>query len=203
VPVRNPLTVQPSTGTFIAASEVELRESPAADARVVLRAPQGLAMPVLAQSGEFVRVDTGGGRPAWAMRSLGNGARAPAARTALGVMHNSPPMIEPEGAVSLAVRGPSFPLRGLASDEARVLDLYIFVGPNKVFYRSNRDRTGDDARRLPFDATIPLRPGANIVSVIAREDDDSLSRRTFIVRRDGPNGELLNTPQHADDDAEE
>jgi carboxyl-terminal processing protease len=111
-------------------------------------------------------------------------------------------MIEPEGAVSLAVRGPSFPLRGLASDEARVLDLYIFVGPNKVFYRSNRDRTGDDARRLPFDATIPLRPGANIVSVIAREDDDSLSRRTFIVRRDGPNGELLSTPQLADDDEE-
>lgn len=202
VPVRNPLTVQPSTGTFIAASEVELRESPAADARVVLRAPQGMAMPVMAQSGEFVRVDTGGGRPAWAMRSLGTGTRAPAARAVVGVMHNSPPMIEPEGAVSLAVRGPSFPLRGLASDEARVLDLYIFVGPNKVFYRSNRDRTGDDARRLPFDATIPLRPGANIVSVIAREDDDSLSRRTFIVRRDGPNGELLSTPQHADDDEE-
>ena len=162
-----------------------------------------MAMPVQAQAGDFVRVDTGGGRPAWAMRALGNGTRAPGARAVLGVMHNSPPMIEPEGAVSLAVRGPTLALRGLASDEARVLDLYIVVGPNKVFYRSNRDRSGDDARRLPFDAAIPLRPGANIVSVIAREDDDSLSRRTFIVRRDGPSGELLNTPRHADSDGED
>lgn len=203
VPVLPALTVQPSTGTFTAASEVELRESPAADARVVLRAPAGLAMPVQARSGDYVRVDVGGGRPAWAMRSLGSGARVAAAGGVQSVMHNSPPMIEPEGAVALSVRGATLALRGVATDEARVLDLYIFVGPNKVFYRSNRGRTGDDARRLPFEANLPLRPGANIVSVIAREDDDSLSRRTFIVRRDGPAGELLNTPRHADSDDEE
>lgn len=201
--VRQGTTMQPASGSFVAGAEVELRESPAADARVVLRAPAGAALPIQAQSGDFVRVDAGSGRPAWALRSAGGGARAAQQHPLVAVMHNSPPVIEPEGAVALAVRGNNVTLRGLASDEARVLDLYIFVGSNKVFYRSNRDRSGDDARRLPFEAALPLRPGANIVSVVAREDDDSLSRRTFIIRRDGANGELLNTPRHDSDDADD
>jgi carboxyl-terminal processing protease len=30
---------------------------------------------------------------------------------------------------------------------------------------------------------------------VARENMDTVSRKTFIVRRDGPNGELLPTPK--------
>jgi carboxyl-terminal processing protease len=67
--------------------------------------------------------------------------------------------------------------------------MYIFVGPNKVHYRSNRDARRPAA--LGLRSQLPLRPGANIVSVVAREDDDVVARRTFVMRRDGPNGELL------------
>ena len=72
-------------------------------------------------------------------------------------------------------------------------------GARKVFYRSNRN--GADPKRMPFEADLPLRPGVNIVSVIARENPDTTTRKTFIVRRDGPNGELLTTPKTDDDPA--
>ena len=84
-------------------------------------------------------------------------------------------------------------IKGTASDNERLLDGYIFVGARKVFYRSNRD--GADPKKMSFEADLPLRPGANVVSVVARENPDTTSRKTFVVRRDGPNGELLATPK--------
>ena len=48
--------------------------------------------------------------------------------------------------------------------------------------------------------------GARILSIsntrdstIARESDDVLSRRMMVIRRDGPNGELLETPRYDED----
>jgi carboxyl-terminal processing protease len=84
-------------------------------------------------------------------------------------------------------------VHGSANDDATLLDAYIFVGSRKVFYRSNRN--GADVRHMAFDADLPLRPGVNVVTIVARENPDTTSHRTFIVRRDGPAGELLQTPK--------
>jgi carboxyl-terminal processing protease len=88
-------------------------------------------------------------------------------------------------------------MHGTASDDARLLDAYIFVGSRKVFYRSNRN--GADPKRMDFDADLPLRPGVNVVTLVARENPDTTTHRTFIVRRDGPAGELLQTPKTDDE----
>jgi len=40
-----------------------------------------------------------------------------------------------------------------------------------------------------------LQPGINVITVVARESDDSATRTTMIVRRDGPNGEPLTSPK--------
>jgi len=201
VPIaREPLMVTPATGTLAFTAETDLRETPLADGRVVLRAAAGASLPITARSGDFVRLDAGSGRPAWVLRSAGGaprpGAVAPAPLTY--VLHNSPPMIETNG-VELAVRGSTLTVRGAVTDETRVLDMYVFVGNNKVHYQSNRDAA--DRHRMAFEAQLPLRPGANIVAFVAREDDDVVARRVFVIRRDGPNGELLATPsRNADDD---
>jgi carboxyl-terminal processing protease len=52
---------------------------------------------------------------------------------------------------------------------------------------------------MPFEADLPLRPGVNIVSVYARENPDTRAQKVFIIRRDGPNGELLQTPKTDDE----
>jgi carboxyl-terminal processing protease len=74
-----------------------------------------------------------------------------------------------------------------------VRDLYIFVGSHKVFYQSNRK--GSAPNKVSFDTTVALRPGINYVTVVAREDNEVMSRKTFIVRRDAPDGALLETPK--------
>ena len=56
---------------------------------------------------------------------------------------------------------------------------------------------------MGFEADVPLRTGVNVVTVVARENPDTTSQKTFIVRRDGANGELLQTPKTDDDDLSE
>jgi carboxyl-terminal processing protease len=111
-------------------------------------------------------------------------------------MAHAPPGIELP-ALQLATRDTHTLVKGVATDDQRLLDAYVFVGSKKVWYRSNRN--GADPKKLDFEADLGLRPGVNVVTVIARETPDTTSRKTFIVRRDGPGGELLATPKTEDD----
>ena len=38
-----------------------------------------------------------------------------------------------------------------------------------------------------------------VITVVARENNDTVGRRTLIIRRDGPNGEILQTPKTEED----
>ena len=54
---------------------------------------------------------------------------------------------------------------------------------------------------------FPRSPFTNVSGVASthspfREDDDVVARRVFVIRRDGPEGELLATPARHDDDDE-
>jgi carboxyl-terminal processing protease len=114
-------------------------------------------------------------------------------------MAHAPPLLEVAPPV-LATRENQVAVRGVAVDDARLLDGFIFVGPRKVFYKTNRD--GADPKRMAFDTMVPLRPGMNVITVVARENQDTTTRRVFIVRKDGPNGETLATPKTDDELAE-
>jgi carboxyl-terminal processing protease len=112
------------------------------------------------------------------------------------IYSHQPPQIE-ISPVALTTRDGHTTLKGTATDTDRLLDGYVFVGARKVFYRSNRN--GADLKKMPFEADLPLRPGVNVITIIARENPDTLGRKTFIVRKDGPNGELLQTPKTEED----
>ena len=82
-------------------------------------------------------------------------------------------------------------IEGQASDSNKVLDTFIFVGSKKVFYQSNRK--AEDQTKLKFSLDTELQPGINVITVVARESEDTTSRYTMVVRRDGANGEALKT----------
>jgi carboxyl-terminal processing protease len=82
-------------------------------------------------------------------------------------------------------------------DGDRVLDAYVFVGARKIYYRSNKGTA--DPKKETFELDVPLRPGVNYVSVWARENAETVQRKVFVIRRDGPSGELLETPKSDDD----
>jgi len=194
IPVANPLAVQPGSGAMHARAQgAELLEAPEAGARVIGRLPAGSAAAVTGTVPDYVKLALGGGRFAFARTREVEAGGAPGATVAFeDTMAHAPPAIE-LSPVQLATRDAHVVLKGASSDAERLLDAYIFVGARKVFYRSNRN--GGDPKRMAFEADLPLRPGVNIVSVVSRENPDTSSRKTFVVRRDGPNGEILATPK--------
>lgn len=201
IPIAEPTAVSVASGWWTASADAQGFEAPLADGHVVARVAAGLRLPITASAGnQWMRVDAGRGRPLW-VRARDNGS-APAPRDGriTWLLDNEPPIIETTLGESLAVRTPTVRLTGTIRDEARVLDYFVFVGPKKLVYRSNRN--GSDPRQVGLDAEVALRPGSNVVTIVAREDSDTVARRSFIIRRDGPNGELLSTPRAGENSAE-
>jgi carboxyl-terminal processing protease len=198
LPVVDAVSVAAAGGAQHAkASGADLVNEPDSAGRVFARLGANAAVSVLGTANGYVKVSLGDGRFAFARSSEMEQGGAPSGQPALeDAMAHAPPSLEiPQP--QLATRDVHTLVHGTASDDARLLDAYIFVGARKVFYRSNRN--GSDAKHMAFDADVPLRPGVNVVTIVARENPDTTSRRTFIVRRDGPNGELLQTPKTDDE----
>ncbi|MDH5671696.1 MAG: S41 family peptidase [Myxococcales bacterium] len=185
-----------ATGPVNARAGAAVLESPESDAKVVARvAKAAIALPAQARLGKYTRVDLGGGRPGWVHEQDLLPAAAAGGRVDDVIAHR-PPHVEVDHGGALVTTKPTLRVRGQATDDRIVRDLYIFVGPHKVYYLSNR--SDGSPERAAFDTTVPLRPGINYVTVVAREDNEVMGRETFIVRRDGPDGALLETPKGDD-----
>ncbi|HKP55574.1 MAG TPA: MXAN_5808 family serine peptidase [Polyangiales bacterium] len=201
LPVRQepPTDFSTTTGSVALGEEGLVYERPSADARVVARARGGMVeLNSQATVGNFVRVDLGDGRPGWVKRA--QLAQKPGATKGklVDVLAHMPPKLEVNYGNALVTQQDSLKVKGSAVDDTRVRDVYIFVGSRKVFYQSNRN--ANDPTTQKFDVALPLRPGINFVTVVARESNDVASHKSFIVRRDGPNGALLDTPKNDDED---
>jgi carboxyl-terminal processing protease len=201
MPIAPPTQISAASGPMKAKNGgAALYEAPDVTARLFARLPQGTAANAIGTAGDFVKLALGEGRFGFARASeLEPGGVASIPVVLEDAMHHAPPAIE-LGPVALSTRDSSISIKGTATNTERLLDGYIFVGSRKVFYRSNRN--GPDPKKLAFEASLPLRPGVNVVTVVARENPDTIGRKTFIVRRDGPAGELLATPKTDEDVSE-
>jgi carboxyl-terminal processing protease len=198
MPVMAPANITAATGAQRAkASGAVLVQAPDAASKSFGRLPPGMAASVVGTVGEYVKLSLGNNRFGFARAAELEAGGAPAPIVAFeDVMSHAPPLLDIAPTV-LATRDGHTEVKGSASDNERLLDAYIFVGAKKLFYRSNRN--GADPKKMSFVADLPLRPGVNMISVIARQNPDTTSHRTFIIRRDGPNGEILTTPKTEDD----
>jgi len=106
----------------------------------------------------------------------------------------SPPRVK-LGYVADVTTAKQITLSGSALHESRVSDVYITVtrllrSPgqariigvdyNKIFYRANRSGAGG---KMPFQAMVPLWEGSNVISVIARRNDEIKTTHTLRVLR--------------------
>jgi carboxyl-terminal processing protease len=198
MPIAVPTPLAQASGTMRARSGgAVLLESPDPGARTFGRLGAGTAVTALATAGDLTKVALGEGRFGFAKTAELEAGGAPGATVAFeDTMRRYPPSVEVQP-TQLATKDDKITIKGTGSDADRILDGYIFVGNRKIFYRSNRN--GQDPKRMPFEATVPLRPGVNVITVVARESPETVGRRTVIVRRDGPNGETLQTPKTEED----
>lgn len=92
----------------------------------------------------------------------------------------SPPVIDiPFKDLSLESSGESYPLKGSATDDVALQHLFIFVGENKVFYQA----PATPSKTLAFETTLPLKKGANLITLAAQDDRELISRKQWIVWR--------------------
>lgn len=187
---------QRRSGRVTLSDGANLLETPAADSRVVARVTGGaMSVPVEAELNGFLRVQLAENRPGWVAASAAVDGRAASGARIVDELNHMPPELT-VATPNLVTRDGQLRIQGQARDETKLRDIYVYVGSRKVFYQSNEG--GTNPREASFDATVPLRPGINYVVVVARENDQSISRKSFVVRRDGPDGTLLETPHHTD-----
>ncbi len=175
----------------VSASTVEIRGGAAKDAPIIGVASKDALLPLSGVCGNFFRVDVELKRPGFVLqtavqRSSGTGAVAKMVPT----WQVSPPRLDVKTATALT-DGATMHLSGGAKDDRRISDVYVFVSNRaakidrrKVFYRSNRKSASPTAMNI--DTDIPLWPGANVISVVARQSNQVQSQETLIVERSGP-----------------
>lgn len=177
-------------------ADAQLRTGASATAPVIAAARKGAVLPVDARFGEFYRVEWQKGRYAFAAE--GEVKPVKAAGTARSgavaeVWQREPPRIalspDPlKGAP--VVDGDTFKLQGSATvppsadPTARLRDVFVFVNEQKVFFKVQPDTA--TSSKMDFAADLPLKPGNNVVTVFAREDDEFQSRRSVVVFRRTP-----------------
>jgi len=183
----------PTKQVVLVAAGSELRAQPDASAPVVARLDESARLLLTGRSGNFERLNLGGGRPAWVSSSATSAAQGQVSKSPPITWDtpNASPEIELAGLDTLVTRNESVRLTGEATDGQRVRDLYITTSGHKVYYESNQGSA--TPRQLAFDAEIPVRPGLNAIMVVAREDSGTLTRQFIVVRRDAEDGSLMKT----------
>ncbi|HTR55734.1 MAG TPA: MXAN_5808 family serine peptidase [Kofleriaceae bacterium] len=178
LPERGEITVHQATAIHSGASD---------DTGVVGTAPKGASYAVLGIFGPWTKVKLGATKVGFVATTAitpggtGGGMFAP-------YWESTPPMIS-LATKSLETTGESYKLSGTASDETHVEDVYVYVSnqsakvdSKKVFYESNRG--GKNGRQLDFAADVPLWPGSNMITVVARENSEVRSMKTMFVYRE-------------------
>ncbi len=79
---------------------------------------------------------------------------------------------------AIVVDGDSYDVAARVTDDGRVSDAYVFVGDQKIFYQ-RLDSKGPTAATIKH--KVKLEPGVNVITVVAREDDEFAQREVLTV----------------------
>jgi carboxyl-terminal processing protease len=192
-PVRAP-AAGPETASGVVkvkSKEVNVFAGAADDAELIGTARKGAVFRVRGKDRDWVKIEVEPGRPGFIRaREVGDAKGDATANAFTPIWAVTPPVIA-FAAPALEVKGDRYTLKGTASDDNHVEDMFIIVSNRdakidvrKVFYKSNR--SGKDSRKLDFDAQIPVWPGGNQVAVIVRENEEVKSVQVlWVYRTDG------------------
>jgi len=176
---------------------VVIRGGASATAPVVATARKGAVLALTGEVGGFLRVEWASGRFGFLANAEVAPSRAARSGGAVEAWQHEPPRITlvPDPARGApVVEADTFKLSGSAllppsaDPEARLRDVYIFVNDEKVFFRVVPDAASGTTvasanGHMDFTADLPLKPGQNVVTVFAREDQELQSRRTVVIFR--------------------
>ncbi len=95
------------------------------------------------------------------------------------VYGRDPPHITFAGGALAEVEGDVFTVEARVEDDGPVKDGYIFVGDQKVYFEAFKASRGPT--NLTLKREVKLKPGVNVITVVAREDDEFAQREVMTV----------------------
>ena len=175
-------------GVVEAKRDTDAREGASADASVVAQLKKGARFKRLGTIGPFTKIELEGAPGFVVSTSLATSSGKPGNLPATAHFQVTPP------AVSLDLKTfqtatDKFKLTGTVTDESKVEDIQIFVSNSgskietrKVHYKSNRGvaRPGS----LPFSVDVPVWPGSNHITIVARENTDVRTIQSLVIYRE-------------------
>jgi carboxyl-terminal processing protease len=189
LPVRDTpaLALEPTKTVVKLGEKAELLSSPLPDAKPVARM-SGAMLPAVAVGKGFYKVSVGEDRFAFVRSSEAReqkAAKAVLPKKVEWLTRMAPPGIQLDVDIShggVMATGDRFTLSGAVTDPDGILDVYVLVNDQKVYFKAV-DPKGDEPRKLKFTTDFALKEGNNNVLVVAREDADFASRKTLVIRR--------------------
>jgi carboxyl-terminal processing protease len=182
-----PFTIEARKGNARVEAGAPVLAGPDDRAPVMAKVKKAGVLPVLARVNGLTKVEIEKGRFGFLRASDTHEAKnAKAAAPELTAMpYREPPQIALQVDQSQGgVVAPSdrFTLSGTVSEPKGLLDMYVLVNDQKVFFRTS-DSPKNEPTKLKFSTDFPLKEGANMVMVVARQTQDFASRKVLIIRR--------------------
>lgn len=87
-----------------------------------------------------------------------------------------------------AVASGEVTLSGVATDEAGIRDVILYLGDKKIAYFSGNSAPGEALKSVPFSATTRLSPGNNLLVVLVRDSHGLTTTRAVDVYTPGAGG---------------
>ncbi len=180
-----------SSAVKVSKKDAEVRSGAELDAPIIGTVKKGAVLKVTGREADWVRVELEGGRPGFiANADVSKSSGGTSSGVFSAAWQVTPPAIALNVA-SLETTGEKWRLSGTASDDHHVEDVFVIVSNRdskidgkKVYYLSNRN--GKSHSKLDFSAEVPVWPGSNLVTVVARESNDVRTvQSVFIWRSDG------------------
>ena len=183
-----PYPVEARKGTVRLEAGVQLLGGPDERAPALAKLRKAAVLPVLAKVNGTLKVETDKGRFAFVRAQEAKEAKASAKPTTPEVAYlpfREPPQIvlavdQSQGGV--VAQGDRFTLNGTVTEPKGLLDMFVLVNDQKVFFRTS-DSPKNEPTKLKFTTDFPLKEGTNSVVVVARQTQDFSSRKVSILRR--------------------
>ena len=99
-------------------------------------------------------------------------------------MQRTPPTITLGKSLSNILFGNDrLPLTAVIEDDICVKHAYILINNDKVYYKSNKIATPKEQTGLEINTDVPLKEGPNVVTIVARDDQDMITIKSFVATR--------------------
>jgi carboxyl-terminal processing protease len=180
---------EPKKGLVKLSEKAELLASPQQDGAVLAKLARPVMLNTEAATKGFYRVELEKDRFAFVRAQDARDARGKPspAKDISFVARRSPPDIRLDVDATqggLVANGDKFTLSGEVSDVTGLLDMYVLVNDQKVYFQGvDANSKQGEPRKLKFSTEFSLKEGNNSVLVVARESTEFASRRTLVIRR--------------------